>query len=84
MNNKGECMKSSTMLKIGEFVQAKVPKKHEADRTTYGRVAAIEIYTDDNGTRQWVYVNWYADSGKPLPEAQKHVAAELEVIDEAE
>lgn len=82
MNNKGDHMKSSTMLKIGEFVQAKVPKKHEADRTTYGRVAAIENYTDDNGTRQWVYVNWYTDGGKPLPEHQKHVPDELESIEE--
>lgn len=75
-------MQSSTLLKIGDFVQARVPKKYEADRSDYGRVDAIENYTDDNGTRQWVYVRWYGSDGKPNADCQKHVAAELEEVGE--
>ena len=75
-------MRSSTLLKVGDFVRAIVPPSQQSDRTAYGRVWAIENYTDASGTRQWVYVTWYSNDGKPNGDVQKHHADELEEMGE--
>ncbi len=48
-----------------------------------GRVNGHEIYRDDNGTREWCYVNWFGDDGKPSGGDTKHSPRELVVVKEA-
>ena len=65
-------------LNLGDFVRFVVPddRKHEA--SARGRVVAYEKYTDDQGTRVWVYVRWFNDDGKPDNEPMRHSCDELE------
>lgn len=43
-----------------------------------GYVAAIETYTDGNGTRTWYYVRWLDPHGKVLSEPDKFDRTEIE------
>lgn len=66
---------------IGSFVHAKVsPSALKSGRFAHGRVNAVESYTDDNGSRMWIYVRWLSVDGKPDAGDQKHAPAELEPV----
>jgi len=42
-----------------------------------GRIIAEETFTDESGTRHWVYVRWFDERGAPCPETMRHNPREL-------
>jgi len=65
-------------LQVGDFVRLVVPDDRRHDASARGRVTAYEKYTDDQGTRTWIYVRWFNDDGKPDSEQMRHSYDELE------
>jgi hypothetical protein len=47
---------------------------------TVGRVCAIETYTDDNGTRKWVWVRWINGDDCPSKDTERFAPQELEEV----
>lgn len=64
-------------MKIGSIVSYNTLGTE--DTFALGRVIAHETYVDENGRREWWYVRWFSDHGKPDGEPMKHAAAELTV-----
>ena len=74
----------SDRIGIGTFVHLSLPECKRIDRTAYGRVEAIERYTDYHGSRTWLYVRWITSEGVPDENCKKHSAMELEVLESQE
>ena len=67
-------------MTVGDFVRLVVPEDRRQESFARGRVVAIELYTDFNGPRTWVCVQWFDHDGKPDKDNTKHHATELEAI----
>lgn len=68
-------------MQLNDYVRLNLPSDRRTSATGYGRIFALETYTDCHGTRRWVYVQWLSDEGIPLPHETKHHELELELLE---
>ena len=65
-------------IRVGDWVQYKYPARTAL--STVGRVNAIEKYTDDHGTRTFVYIRWLDQEERPDREYMRLYPEEIEVV----
>lgn len=74
-------MATNTFPVLGSMVRYNTGKEEGHFEGFYGRVIAIERYTDELATKTWLYVRWISPEGKPDSEPMKHSAHELVEMD---
>lgn len=69
-------MSTMISLRVGQTVTYCT---HTKDHKGWvGRIAAVETYTDDHGTRTWYYVRWMQPEGRIESEPMKCSRQELQ------
>ena len=64
-------MTTQLTLSIGDLVRYSTLRRTDPFDCAYGRIIAIEKYTDSQASKVWYYVRWISPDGKPDSEPQK-------------